>query len=179
MAHGESALAYRLMLLEYRLRDLLRIDPPEPHLAKAPIAAGMTVVDYGCGPGRFLPPLAGKVGPAGKVYAVDIQPLAVQAALDRATRFGLENVEVVLAEGYSSPIPSSCADLVLMLDVFHGIEDRRALLAEIHRLLKPDGRLFMDPGHMALSAATEAVDATGLFRLVKAEGKYILWSPIA
>lgn len=178
MAGHEGTFGYRLMLLEYRLMDRLHLDPPEAHLAMVRIAPGMTVVDYGCGPGRFLPALAERVGPAGKVYAVDVQPLGVQAARERVTRAGLANIEVVLADGYRSGIPSGCADVVLLLDAFHAIEDRPALLAEIRRLLKPDGRLFMDPGHMPYSAAKEAVRATGRFRLVKSRGTHMLWKTV-
>jgi len=178
MAGQLGTLAYRLMLLQYRLMDRLHLDPPETHLPGVAITPGMTVVDYGCGPGRYLPLLAERVGPTGRVYGVDIQPLGVQAARERATRLGLKNVEVVLADGYHTTMPAAFADMVLLLDVFHAIEERPALLAEIHRLLKPDGRLFMDPGHMPLEAAREAVRASGRFRLVESDGSHMLWETV-
>jgi len=178
MAGQQGTFAYRLMLLQYRLMDRLHLDPPETHLAGVAITPGMTVVDYGCGPGRFLPLLAERVGPSGKVYGVDIQPLGVQAARERVTRAGLANVEVVLADGYDSGVPTGCANVVLLLDAFHAIEERPALLAEIHRLLKPEGRLFMDPGHMPFEAAREAVRASGRFRLVESDGSHMLWETV-
>ena len=118
------------------------------------------------------------MGSAGKVYGVDIQPRGVQAARERVARAGLKNVEVLLADGYDSGVPTGCANVVLLLDAFHAIEDRQALLAEIHRLLKPDGRLFMDPGHMPFEAAREAVRASGRFRLVESDGSHMLWETV-
>ncbi|NPV09257.1 MAG: class I SAM-dependent methyltransferase [Anaerolineae bacterium] len=175
---GHEAAAYRLMLWQYRLQDLLHLDPPEPHLAQAPIRPGMTVVDYGCGPGRYAVPLAQRVGPSGKVYAVDIQPLAIEAVRKRIARAGLANVEPILVDSYRTPIAADSVDLVVLLDTFHAIGDRPALLQEIHRLLKPDGLLFMDPGHMPMAEAREAVEGSGLFRVKQTDGKHMLVEPM-
>jgi ubiquinone/menaquinone biosynthesis C-methylase UbiE len=169
--------AYRLMIWTLSLMDFVRAGRPEAHLAKAPLRAGMTVVDWGCGPGRYVIPAARIVGSEGKVYAVDIQPEAIEIVSDRAARASLTNVETMLIDSYTAPIASASVDLVLNLDAFHGISDRPALLREIHRLLKPDGRLFMDPGHMPMGRAREIVDGTGLFSVVEQSGNDLLLVP--
>ncbi len=153
----------------YRLVDLF--SDPEKKLARLPLRRGMTVVDYACGPGRYTVPAAGFVGPEGKVYAVDIQPLALKMVRDRAGKAALTNVEAVLVQAYDTGIPGECADLVLLLDAFHGIGDRAALLHEIRRIIKPDGVFLMEPGHMDAAQALSIVTATGLFRHVKTVGK--------
>ena len=58
------------------------------------------------------------------------------------------------------------------------ISDFDALLGEVHRVLKPDGRLFMDPGHMKQSEATKILDESGLFTIVQSIGRDMVLTPI-
>ncbi len=139
-----------------------------------PLAKGMTVVDYACGPGYFTIPLAEAVRPEGRVYAVDIQPLAMETVRRKAERRGLKNITTVLVDSYNTALPAGIADIVVFLDTYHMVEDPEALLKEVHRLLKPDGRLFMDPGHMPTSPVLARVEKTGLFKLIKLEGNKML-----
>jgi len=155
-----------------RLKDLFQ--RPEDLLKKAPIKEGMTVVDYGCGPGRYTIPTAALIGPKGKVYAVDIQPLAIEIVKRKAADKSLANVQPVLADSFDTGIPESSADIVLLIDAISPIKDRDALFKEIHRLLKPDGFLFMDSSHMRTSRAKAIVEGTGLFAMVKLDGRTML-----
>lgn len=169
--------AYRMMVWSMDLMDVLRISSPATHLMKSPIKSGMTVVDWGCGPGRYSIPAAKVVGASGKVIAVDVQGQAIRIVRDKAAKASLTNVDALQIDSYPTPIPTASADLVLLLDAFHGVGDRPALLAEIRRVLKPGGYLFMDPGHMELSAAREIVERTGFFGMVKSEGRDMLLAP--
>jgi ubiquinone/menaquinone biosynthesis C-methylase UbiE len=167
-----SDASFKLMTWTFRLVDLFA--RPRRHLAKVQVREGMTVVDYGCGPGRYTIPLAELVGPGGKVFAVDIQPLAIRTVKEKAARKSLTNIEAVLANSYTTAIPASSADIVLLFDTVHMIKDHDALFHEIHRLLKPDGFLFMDPGHMRMPRAREIVESTGLLTMVKCRGRDML-----
>jgi len=62
---------------------------------------------------------------------------------------------------------------------FTSIGDCDALFREIHRILKQDGVLFMDPGHMEMSRATEVVEGTGLFTITDCRGHDMLVAPKA
>lgn len=168
----ESDIAFRLMTLTYKFRDLLQ--NPRRSLAKAQLGKGMSVVDYGCGPGSFTIPAAELVGLEGKVFAVDIHPLAIRAVKQKASRKGLQNVETVLVEGYDTGIGESSIDRVLLIDTIHLIEDPDALFREIHRMLKPDGLLFMEKGHMAMSEQKEILEKSGLFKITESQGLMIL-----
>ena len=170
-----SDFAFRLMTWLFKLIDL--IGSPKQRLKKAPIKEGMTVVDYGCGPGRYTLLLARLVGLKGRVYAVDVQPVAVKMIKDKAAGESLTNVEAILVDSYNTGIQGSTIDLVILLDTLHMIGDREALFQEFHRLLKPDGLIFMDPGHMRLSSAKEIVENTGLFTIVECRGHDMLVSP--
>ena len=171
----ESDLAFRLMTLTYKLRDLFQ--NPRRSLEKAQLTKGMSVVDYGCGPGSFTIPAAELVGHEGKVFAVDIHPLAISTVQREASRKGLQNVETILVQGYDTGIEASSIDRVLLIDTIHLIEDPDALFREIHRMLKPDGLFFMEKGHMAMSEQKEILTKTGLFKITEAEGLMILAAP--
>jgi len=173
----ESDIAFRLMTLAYKLRDLFQ--NPRRSLEKARLREGMSMVDYGCGPGSFTIPAAELVGGKGKVFAVDIHPLAIRAVKQKASRKGLENVETVLVRGYDTGIEESSIDRVLLIDTIHLIEDPDALFREVHRMLKPNGLLFMEKGHMAMSEQKKTVEGIGLFKIVESQRLMILAAPQA
>ena len=155
--------SFKGMMWLYKLANL--IWNPRRRLKKIPLKEGMVGVDYGCGPGRYTLPLAELVGPGGKVFAVDIQPLAIKTVKEKAARRSLTNIEPVLVDSYNTGIQGSSVDLVLLLDTLHMIKNHDALLHEIYRLLKPNGLLFMDPGHMKTSRARGIVESIGPFTI--------------
>jgi ubiquinone/menaquinone biosynthesis C-methylase UbiE len=171
----ESDLAFRLMTLTYKIRDLLQ--NPRRSLEKARLTKGMSVVDYGCGPGSFTIAAAELVGHEGKVLAVDIHPLAISTVEQKASRKGLQNVGTVLVRGYDTGVEASSIDRVLLIDTIHLIDDPDALFREIHRMLKPDGLLFMEKGHMAMPEQKSLVEKSGLFKITESEGLMILAAP--
>ncbi|MFH1485589.1 MAG: class I SAM-dependent methyltransferase [Chloroflexota bacterium] len=173
-AKRTSDLDFKLIALMYGFRDLIR--PPQRLLSLAGLEDGMSVVDYGCGPGSFTVLAAEMVGPAGKVFAVDIHHLALSSVRERASRTALENIETILVKGYDTGIVGSSIDRVLLIDTFHQIDDRQALLREIHRVLKGDGLLFMALGHMSMSQQKEVVKSTCLFEMVECWDKGMVFA---
>ena len=171
----DSAIAFRTMALIYRIRDLLQ--DPRNALATAHIGPGMIVADYGCGPGSFTIPAARIVGENGRVYAIDIHPLAISSVRERADKNGLRNVEAILVQGYDTGIVSASVDRVLLIDTIHRIEDTDALFREVHRVLKPDGLLFMHKGHLPMAEQRALVEESGLFDVLECEGLTILAAP--
>jgi ubiquinone/menaquinone biosynthesis C-methylase UbiE len=158
---GGSRLAYRLMVLEYAVQDFL-VRGHERALDGFGIAAGSTVVDYGCGPGRYLAEASRLAGPSGRVYAADISELALEYAGARVGRLGLANVTMLPIRNGRCAIPDASADLVYALDMFHAVRDPKAFLAEIRRFTRPGGTLIIEDGHQA-RAVTRAklLDAGG------------------
>lgn len=166
---------FKMMVWMFKLIDLFW--NPQKRVKKIPLKEGMTVVDYGCGPGRYTIPIAKLVGPEGKVFAIDIQPLAISTVKKKVAGEALSNVEAILVDSYNTGIEESGIDLVLLIDTFHNISDHAALFQEIHRILKPDGILFMDPGHMKLERAMEIVESTDLFTIRECQEKDMLVAP--
>ncbi len=160
----QSNLSFRLMSLEYRLRDRLR--PPLKILQGAGVLARMTVVDFGCGPGGFSMAAAGLVGPRGLVYAVDIHPLAVESVRRRAEQLRCSNVRPILADSLEA-IPEGTADMSLLYDVLHHLPDPERILAEHHRVLKPSGVLSVRDHRLEEAALLALAAGDGRFRPIR------------
>lgn len=157
-----SNFGFHLMSLVFRVRDWLH--PPAKILQEAGVRSGMTVLDLGCGPGSFSLAAATMVGPEGRVYALDIHPLAVQSVQRAAARQGLDNIRTILGDNVSEPGTQSI-DLVLLYDVVHDIPEPMRTVEQIHRVLKPDGVLSVSDHHLSEEVLLATITAGGYFRL--------------
>ena len=158
-----SSLRFRLMAFEYRLRDFHR--PPDCALLQVGVGSGMSVLDFGCGPGGFSLAAARLVGPRGRVVAVDIHPLAIRRVERAARRRGLGHLQVIHGDAMPQ-VPSGSVDVTLLFDVLHEIEDPATTLAEIRRVLKQDGVLSVTDHCMKGVALVQSVTGDGWFRLI-------------
>jgi len=107
------------------------------------IARGSTVADIGAGSGYYTVEIARLVGPAGRVYANDIQQGMLDIIRRRIERQRLTNVELVLGTDSDPRLPRASIDLALMVDVYHEFSQPQAMLRQIREALKPDGRLVL------------------------------------
>jgi ubiquinone/menaquinone biosynthesis C-methylase UbiE len=170
------AIAFRMMDFVMKIHDLFK--KPQGLLDEFGIKEGDTVVDYGCGPARFIAKAAALVGPEGRVYAADVHELAIGAVRKTIGKYGLKNVEPVLIEGYDSRIPDGAADVVYALDMFHMIAAPDGLLAELRRITKPDGFLFIDDGHQPRKETKEKIAASGRWELTTEKERYLKYRPV-
>jgi len=163
MAHRHNALTYRLEQAVIRLRDLVR--PPGRVLVDAGVRTGMTVLDFGCGPGGFSLAAAKIVGPKGRILAVDVEPIALATVRRRAARLGLGNVDCFRGDQIVD-VPAVSVDMALLYDILHIGRDsewRQSVLTSIHRVLKPTGVLSVRDHHLGESSLTERVTGDGAF----------------
>ncbi len=158
------SLVFTMMSSMFKLRDLL--SPREEILKEANIKPGFRVLDYGCGPGGYVTGAAELVGKSGKVYALDIHPLAIQRVQSIARKKQLTNVETICSDCQTG-LPDSSVDIVLLYDIFHMLSDPQAILAELHRVLKPNGTLSLLDPHINEDTITSGVTSGQLFRLSK------------
>jgi ubiquinone/menaquinone biosynthesis C-methylase UbiE len=142
------------------------------------IKKGQTVIDYGCGPGRYIFKASDKVSTTGIVYAVDIHEMAMESVRRIMEKQGLINVKPTLANGYSVDIPDHIADLIYALDMFHMVSDPGAFLKELHRLLKPEGKLILESGHQSKKLAREKIERTGLWQILEENAHFFKCKPI-
>ncbi len=170
-----SDLSFRLMTLTFRVIDFF--SSRKNYLEKFGIKKGDTIIDYGCGPGRYIPEAAKLTGEQGKVYAVDIHPLAVQTVNKLIDKKNLKQVEVVLAEGYNVPLEENTADLIYALDMFHMVADSDALLKELNRLIKPGGVLILEDGHQPRKLSSQKVNQSGCWDIKSQNTKHMKCVP--
>ncbi len=158
----QSSLHYNLMSAAFKLRDFIR--PRNLLLQEAGIMEGYTVLDFGCGPGCYILPLVKLVGDSGKVYALDINTMAIRSVQKRIDKYSLRNVSTI-ASGCETGLPGSCVDVVLLYDVLHELENSEQVLAELHRVMKPDGSLSVADHHLGQIDLISRVTRGKLFKL--------------
>ena len=168
--------AFRMMALMFNAADLLK--SPNRRLDAFGIQKGQSVVDWGCGTGRYLKQASELVGDGGTVYAVDIHQLAIEAAANVAHRYNLKNVLPFLTDGKSVSIPPQTADLIYALDMFHMVKDTKAFLTELYRITKPGGILILEDGHQPRALAREKVNNSGCWEIIAESKGYMKCKPI-
>jgi SAM-dependent methyltransferase len=137
--HGKLFTPLDLALLEGPDRDLWQL--PEQIMDALGIAERSVVADIGAGGGWFTIRLARRVGAGGLVFAQDIQPQMLEATMRRVTREGLGNVRRVQGTADDPRLPPGSCDAVLMLDTYHELDSPVAMLRNIAKALKPQGRI--------------------------------------
>jgi len=157
--------AFKMMAFLFKVADTFK--SPDRRLAAFNLRKGQTVVDWGCGTGRYLKQASEMVGDGGTVYAVDIHQLAVEAASRIAVKYNLKNVHPVMTDGKQVSIPSQTADVVYALDMFHMVKDSGSFLKELCRITKPEGLLILEDGHQPRARAKEKIIRSGCWDITE------------
>ena len=113
-------------------------------LDRALIPAGQSVLDVGCGTGSLAIEAAARVGPTGRVVGIDPAPRQIARAQSKARRSGLD-IEFRSGVIEQLPFPDESFDAVTSTLMMHHLPDelKSRGIAEIHRVLKPEGRLVV------------------------------------
>ena len=120
-----------------------REEAPEDAINAMDVRKGMAVADIGAGTGYFSTRLARRVGPAGKVFANDVQPEMLDRLRERGAKLKLTNIETVLGSEADPKLPANTMDIILMVDVYHELSQPQRMLRALRAALKPDGRLVL------------------------------------
>jgi ubiquinone/menaquinone biosynthesis C-methylase UbiE len=168
-------LSFRIMALLFNVSDW--IISPDNRLIPFGIRPGQTVVDYGCGTGRYLKSASAQVGDTGTVYAVDIHELAIESARKRISRYNLQNVIPVLTDGKTVNIADHVADMIYALDMFHMVKDPERFLTELCRILKPDGILYLEDGHQPRTSSRRKLLDSGCWTIAEDARQYLKCRP--
>lgn len=152
-------------LLDSRLRMSYR--DPAQLLGEFGLTTGMTVLDLGCGSGTFTLPMAHLVGESGQVHAVDIQPAFVEKTHHRAAATGFgDRTKFHSCAASNLPLADDSLDMVFMIATLAEIPDKASALAEVRRVLKPQGRLAVseelpDPAYAPVSLTSQWLEEAG------------------
>ena len=114
--------------------EILEATAPKP---------GMVVADIGAGTGLFTRLFSPRVGPDGRVIAVDISRTFIDNILRTAARQGLVNIEGVVNTDRDVALPAGSIDLAFLCDTYHHFEYPQTMLESIHRALRPGGALVI------------------------------------
>ena len=112
-----------------RIVDVLALEP------------GEVVADVGAGDGEWSEDLAKAVGATGRVLATEVAADELEKLRERIREHGLANVEVISGDQESTGLPAGCCDAILVRMVYHHFQDPTAMRADLHRALRPGGRI--------------------------------------
>jgi ubiquinone/menaquinone biosynthesis C-methylase UbiE len=116
-------------------------EQPNQLLDALKLKAGAVVADIGAGSGYFTFRIAERVGPSGKVLAVDIQPEMLLLIRQKMKARKLSNIEPIMGTEADPKLPAGSVDLILMVDVYHEFSFPWEMTQAMVRALRPDGRL--------------------------------------
>jgi len=168
MGKVQSNFDFRFMSFSFKVRDFF--NSPLNILKEADIKPGYSILDFGCGTGSYSIAASGLVGEKGKIYALDIHPLAVKKVKRAAIKEGLHNVETIQSD-CKTGLPDSSMDIILLYDAYHDLYNKLPVLEELHRILKPEGFLSVSDHHMKREDILSELTGEGLFKLGKENKK--------
>jgi ubiquinone/menaquinone biosynthesis C-methylase UbiE len=137
------------------------------------IKRGHTVLDFGCGLGTYTIPAAKIVGAQGMVYALDKDKESLDELMQKAESAALKNIKRMETSGkLEIDLADESVDVVFLFDVFHSFyfpqaDDRKRLLGEIYRIMKPSAFLSISVWSNLIEPETEDEIKNADFRLEK------------
>jgi ubiquinone/menaquinone biosynthesis C-methylase UbiE len=155
---------FKTMAFFFKIRDFIR--PRRNIVKEIGLKEGDHVLDYACGPGGYVPATAELIGKSGKIYALDVNPAAIEMVENLAAKKGLSNVKTILSD-CDTDLPDESIDVVLLYDAFHDFEEPDEILKELHRVLKPSGILSFNDHHLDENAILSKITDGNLFKLRK------------
>jgi arsenite methyltransferase len=131
---------------------------------------GERIVDVGCGPGFYCAELAAEVGSSGSVIGVDSSQAMLTLAARRCA--GLAQVELRPGDAVSVPVDDAIADAALCVQVLEYVPDPTVALAEMHRVLRPGGRVVVWDVDWA-TVSLHALDSALTERMLRAWDQHL------
>lgn len=163
-------IAFRGMSFSYKARDFFR--PRDVILENVPFKPGQAVLDFGCGPGSYVFHVLKKIGKTGKIFALDIHPLAIQHVEEKVKRRNIDNVFTILSD-CETGLEDTSVDIILLYDIFHMFNNPNKILRELYRVLKVDGCLSVHDHHMSVETIIAGITNPGLFN-VEHSGDFVV-----
>lgn len=120
---------------KHRIKEL----SPVETLDALGLKGDTTLLDFGAGTGVFSFPASHMT--TGKIYAVDIDDQMINLLNERKDQGGVENLVPTLINSLDLPFDNESMDIIILVTVFHEVENKTKLIEEFHRLLKNKGQL--------------------------------------
>ncbi len=144
--------------------------PPGEAIAALDLKPGISIADIGAGTGFFALPFAHAAGPAGMVWAVDVQLPMLKIIEEKLQQESApRNIRLREGEAAKTGLPGGSCDLAFLGNIWHELDQPHTVLAEMRRILRPGGRIAIldwridaphppgpPPDHRVASTETEA-----------------------
>lgn len=155
----------------YSARWLLAV--PRPYLTAEALrrilkpSPGERLLEVGPGTGYHSLPVAGWLQPGGTLEVLDVQQDMLDDLMRHARERGIENVTPRQGDAHRLPYPDACFDSAYLVTVLGEIPDQDAALRELHRVLRPGGRLVvgeippLDPHFVRFAVLRRRAEAAG------------------
>ena len=148
------------------------VEAPHPFITRARLREalepqpGQTILEVGPGTGYYSLPVAEWLSPGGVLHAFDIQQEMLDHTLEQARGRGIDNIKPTLGDARELAYLDATFDSAFLVTVLGEIPDQDAALRELHRVVKPGGRLvvgelFGDPHMVTTRALRERAEAAG------------------
>ncbi len=111
------------------------------------LEAGDVACDVGAGPGYLALRMARAVGPAGAVYAIDVDPRMIEAVSRRSEEAGIRNLHPILSDARKGALPPRRCQVILVVNAFHHFPDGAAYLKKLAGRLSAGGRIVVVDFH--------------------------------
>jgi ubiquinone/menaquinone biosynthesis C-methylase UbiE len=105
------------------------------------LKAGMVVADIGAGKGELTLALAREVGPSGRVFSTEVDPVRLARLREKVASAGLSHVTVVEGRSRDTGLPPGCCDAIVLRRVYHHLTDPVSTNASLLQSLRPGGVL--------------------------------------
>ena len=150
----------------------LFLDLPRPFMRRQTLrdmldlAPGERVLEVGPGTGYYSLDVARQIAPEGRLDVVDLQQPMLDELMRRAAKLGAANVVATQGDARDLPFPDASFDAAFLVATLGEIPDRDRALGELHRVLKPGGRLVVgegqpDPHMLTINELRRRAEAMG------------------
>ena len=116
---------------------------PEQVIAALEVRLGERIADLGCGPGYFTLLLAEAVGPAGKVWGIDIEPAMLARLRQHIQHRKIQNILPVQCSEDDPALPAAEVDTIFIVNTYHHFSYRPVYVSKLKRALAPEGRIVI------------------------------------
>ena len=137
---------------------------------------GDNVLEVGCGPGFFTIPAARIVGERGLVYAIDINPFAIEKVKKKIEKSDVKNVKAIIADVAETGLEEDSINLAFIFGTIHSLMGiLEEVIIELHRILKENGTIVIQKTWKSKEDLIKRITANNMFRFIEEKRRLLIF----